>query len=250
MTAIDRLLGFTHELCRLPRNLSRSVRYSGSQRHCPVCSRSARLFRPAGIVKRLDANCPFCGAMERHRLTWHYLEKNSDLFNGQAKAVLHVAPEPCFSGLLKRRLGSSYLTADLTDPKAMVRMDITAITYASDHFDVILCNHVLEHIPDDRLAMRELCRVLKPGGWALLLVPIVAELTEEDPSITEPKERLKQYGHEEHVRNYGRDYADRLRSCGFTVEVILPSALASTDECIRMGFTPAAGEIYRCTKLR
>lgn len=242
------LKDLTYTLLRLPRTVSRLIRYSGSARLCPVCCQSARLFPSSGVQQRVDAKCPFCGALERHRLTWHYLKQKSDLFSGPHKIVLHVAAEPCFSRLLRRALGTRYLTADLTDPKAMVQMDITDIKYPDDHFDVILCSHVLEHIPDDQLAMRELCRVLKPSGWALLLVPILAEKTEEDPSIVDPLDRLNHYGHKEHVRNYGRDYPDRLRKCGFCVEEFRFSDLASPAECIRMGFTPAAGEIFRCTK--
>jgi SAM-dependent methyltransferase len=170
------------------------------------------------------------------------------LFNGQYKKVLHIAPEAVFEKLFKTKLGQGYLTADLFDPKAMVRMDITNIQYPDKSFDVIYCSHVLEHVPDDRLAMRELLRVLKDDGWAILLVPIVTDVTFEDPSITDPLEREKIFGQADHVRNYGNDYKQRLRESGFFVEVIYPQDFLTENEIVRMGITKAAGEIYLCTR--
>jgi SAM-dependent methyltransferase len=146
----------------------------------------------------------YCNSLERHRLVWLYFEKMTDLFDGAPKTMLHVAPEPMIQGLLKERLASGYLTADLFSPAAMVKMDITDIQYGDDTFDVIYCSHVLEHVPDDRRAMREFRRVLKPHGWAVLLVPIVISRTFEDPSITDPAERAKLFGQHDHVRIWPR----------------------------------------------
>ena len=127
-------------------------------------------------------------------------------------------------------------------------MDITDIQYPDESFDVIYCSHVLEHVPDDKKAMREFLRVLKPNGWAMLLVPIIGEHTTEDLSITDPAQRAMLYGQEDHVRNYGRDYEDRLQEAGFEVTVISPECFMSTEEIVRMGITKAAGDIYICKK--
>lgn len=230
------------------RNVIRALPYHGNARYCPVCGKSSSQFRPFGIVPREDAQCVHCSALERHRLVWLFFQNKSDLFDGKAKTMLHVAPESCFESMLKARLGNNYLTADLLNPLAMVKMDICDIQYPNNTFDVIYCSHVLEHVPDDKKAMREFYRVLKTNGWAILNVPIISEKTFEDSSIVDPKERLRVFGQEDHVRSYGPDYVDRLRDSGFAVEIIKVSDLAGDDESVRMGLTPASGEIYYCTK--
>ncbi len=222
--------------------------YHGSGRFCPVCGKSSRRFRPFGVIPRDDAQCAHCGALERHRLLWLYVSTRTNLFDGRPKKVLHVAPEPCFEPRFRQRLGSGYITADLFDPTTMVRMDIMDIEYADQSFDVIYCSHVLEHVRDDRKALREFYRVLRSDGWAILLVPITAKETFEDPSITTPEGRLKAFGQHDHVRRYGPDYAGRLRDAGFRVDVAKAGDLVGDDEVLRMGLTPASGEIYFCTK--
>jgi predicted SAM-dependent methyltransferase len=189
-----------------------------------------------------------CGALERHRLVWLYLKERTDLFDGKPRKMLHVAPEAVFKQLFARLLGEGYLTADLNDPAAMVKMDITEIGYPVNSFDVVYCSHVLEHVPDDRKAMREFHRVLKPGGWAMLLVPIVAGETQEDMSITDPAERARVYGQADHVRNYGADFIDRLEEAGFAVTMTDASDLCSDSQRREMGITEAAGEIFYCIK--
>lgn len=226
----------------------RTVPYHGKGRLCPVCGKSSRRFRQFGIVPREEAQCIHCGALERHRLLWLFLQKKTDLFDGKPKKMLHVAPESCLESRFKERIGSGYLTADLFSPRAMVKMDITDIQFANESFDVIYCSHVLEHVLDDKQAIRELFRVLKNNGWAILLVPIASERTFEDSSIVDPKERLKAFGQEDHVRRYGPDYVERLRDAGFTVEITEVGDLANSDETARMGLTLASGEIYYCTK--
>ncbi len=152
---------------------------------CPLCGKTARRFRPfgGGTVVRPNARCPRCDSLERHRLIWLYLRDETDLFTPAAepRRMLHVAPEP----VLRERLAGEplidYLSADLEPGVADVQMDITAIDFPDDSFDVIYCSHVLEHVPDDALAMRELCRVLRPSGWAILQVPILLARTDEDP---------------------------------------------------------------------
>ncbi len=189
----------------------------------------------------------YCHSVERHRFLWLYLQRRTDLFDGSPKKMLHVAPELCFEPRLRKLLGHGYLTADLVDPLAMVKMDVTSIEYPDRSFDVIYCSHVLEHVPDDRKAMREFRRVLADGGWAILLVPITSDWTFEDPAITEPSERRKAFGQEDHLRRYGLDYADRLREAGFTVDVTEVHDLVDRDEAVRMGLSPESGLIHHCT---
>lgn len=230
------------------KNTVESIVYGGTDRYCPVCDKYFSRFRSSGNVVRHDAQCLNCGALERHRLLWLYLSQKTNLFDGEPKTVLHVAPEPCLEAKLKKHLKGGYLTADLYNPSAMVKMDITEIEYPNESFDVIYCSHVLEHVPDDKKALRELFRVLKTSGWAILLVPITVDVTYEDPTIVTPEGRLEAFGQDDHVRRYGRDYADRLRDAGFTVEVVEVTDLATPEEAVRMGLTPASGEIYHCFK--
>lgn len=227
------------------KSLAKVVIYYGNARFCPICEKSSRQFRSAGAVLREDVRCAHCGSLERHRLLWLYLSARTDLFDGKPKKLLHVAPEPCFEPILRQHFGDSYITADLLNPTVSVKMDITSIQYPDQSFDVIYCSHVLEHVQDDKKAMREFYRTLKNSGWAILLVPITAAETFEDPSITEPEERLKAFGQEDHVRIYGPDYADRLRGAGFKVEVSNVGDFASEDEIRKMRLS---GEIYFCTK--
>ena len=188
-----------------------------------------------------------CGAVERHRLTWRYFEMMTDLFDGRPKRMLHIAPEPFFEKPLRKRLGAGYLTADLYNPRAMVKMDITDIQYPNQTFDVVYCSHVLEHVPDDRRAIREFHRVLKEQGWALLLVPITTDRTFEDPSVTDPAKRLELFGQQDHVRRYGPDFVGRLEEAGFDVNVVNPKDFLREEEIARIGVAEA-GEIFFCTK--
>jgi SAM-dependent methyltransferase len=207
-------------------------------------------FGKFGNPERKDAQCLFCGSMERHRLVWLYFEKMTDLFDGSSKSMLHVAPEPFFEATLKKQLGTGYISADIQNNRAMVKMDVTDIQFPNGNFDVIYCSHVLEHVLDDKRAMREFYRVLKVGGWAIILVPIFLGKLEtlEDPAVTDPAERTRLFGQEDHVRWYGQDYLERLREAGFTVNVVKPADFLAGDEIERMGITSSAGEIYYCAK--
>lgn len=203
---------------RLAHLLGNVKRWPSHTRYCPLCRRYERGFEPHGVVPRPDARCPHCGALERHRLIWLFMTSRTNLCDGRPKRMLHVAPEQAFEKPMSAVPGLDRLTADLA-PGAMVQMDLTDIHYPDATFDVIYCSHVLEHIPDDRRAMREMFRVLKPGGWAILQVPILRDVTFEDPSVTDPAERLRLFGQDDHVRVYGLDYADRLRAAGFRLKV-------------------------------
>ena len=150
------------------KNLAKQILYGGSSRYCVVCGKHARFFKTFGTPPRQDAICPFCGAFERHRLLMHFLRQKTDLFDGRPRQFLHIAPEAAFQPLFQQVAGSGYLTADLLNPNVMETMDISDIHHPNHSFDVIVCSHVLEHVSNDRLAMRELCRVLRPSGWAIL----------------------------------------------------------------------------------
>ena len=225
-----------------------SLSYYGNARFCPLCGKSSNRFVKFGLIPREDAACPRCGALERHRFLWLFLKEKTDFFNAEQKRMLHVAPEPCFETKFREVLGQGYLTADLYDPNAMVKMDITDIQYPEQSFDFIYCSHVLEHVFEDVKAMAEFHRVLKSDGWAILLVPIISEKTYEDASIVDPKERLKAFGQSDHVRKYGPDYVDRLREAGFTVDTIRVNDLVNDNQAVKMGLTPVSGDIFYCTK--
>lgn len=233
---------------RQARNALRAPFYRGTGRLCPVCGKSSRRFRTFGIVPRPDAQCVHCGALERHRLLWYFVQNKVHIFSDPSKRMLHVAPEACFESKIKELLGNNYLTADLSNPETRVQMDITNINYPDNAFDIIFCNHVLEHVIDDKRAISEMFRVLSDTGCALLLVPITADKTFEDPSITDPAERLRLFGQEDHVRKYGPDYADRLQEAGFKVQVITAKDMVNEEEATKFGFTKA-GDIFFCTKL-
>jgi SAM-dependent methyltransferase len=229
--------------------LVRSIRQLfAAPRHCPVCERSYRKFLPHGVVPRLDARCPGCGSLERHRLTWVHLRQKTNLFDGTPKRMLHVAPEAAFEARFRALVGDGYLTADLDASAADVQMDICDIRYPDESFDIVYCSHVLEHVPDDRLAMREFRRVLKRDGWAVLDVPITATHTIEDPSITDPEERTRRFGQPDHVRSYGPDYPDRLREVGFHVDVRNVSDVVAEADVGRFGLARLQPQVFHCTK--
>lgn len=187
----------------------------------PIDNKSFRMFLPYGYGKqRNNALSPSTLSLERHRLLWLYLKKETDFFTSKVKKkVLHFAPEQAFYKLFRNQKNIDYTTTDLFSPLADVKADICNLPFEDNQYDVILCNHVLEHIPDDTKAMQELYRVLKPGGMAIVQIPqdLKREVTFADDSITDQKERAAIFGQYDHVRIYGRDYFDKLRSIGFTV---------------------------------
>ncbi|MDR1554100.1 MAG: methyltransferase domain-containing protein [Prevotellaceae bacterium] len=193
--------------------------YYGRKVECPICGKRFRSFLPYGNKGRSNRLCSGCLSLERHRLIWLYLKDFSRFFNDNMK-VLHVAPEQPFISRFKKCKNLDYNTADLLSPIADMHFDIMKIPLADNSYDAVFCNHVLEHVEDDFAAMKELYRVLKPDGWAILQVPIDAQrqATYEDKSITDPKEREKAFGQYDHVRLYGRDYSQRLEAAGFEVE--------------------------------
>lgn len=225
----------------------RRLLFLGSARFCPLCESRVRRFYPAGLDRRPDARCPVCGSLERHRLFRIVAEKRTDLFDERARRVLHIAPEGAIERLVRRLPGVRYLSADLEDPRAMVRMDITDIGYPDGSFDVLLCSHVLEHVPDDRKALREFYRVLSPEGWGIIQIPVTDPVTFEDPSVIDPEERLRVFGQRDHVRRYGPDVRLRMEEAGFAVEEITTESAASPKEIERMGLM-TGDRIYLCRK--
>lgn len=188
----------------------------------PIDGKRFRTFLPYGYgTQRNNVLSPSTLSLERHRLLWLYLKNETDFFSA-SKKVLHFAPEQAFYKRFRNMSNLDYVTTDLESPLADVKADICDLPFKDDEFDIILCNHVLEHIPDDTKAMQELYRILKPGGFGIFQIPqdLSRETTFEDDSITDPKERAKIFGQYDHVRVYGRDYFDKLRSIGFQVEEV------------------------------
>ncbi len=205
---------------------------------------------PYGRVNpRPNALCPDSLSLERHRLIWLYLKAKTNFFNEKLH-FLHIAPEQCFMQAFEKQHGAGYITADLESPLAKVKMDVHAIPFEDNTFDAAMCNHVMEHVENDIKAMSEIYRVLKPGGWAILQVPFfgpLGDITFEDKSITDPKEREHVYGQDDHVRLYGRDYPDRIRSVGF--EVIEDRFIEEfSASAIKKYALPKNETIYMCFK--
>ena len=217
-----------------PGAVRRSI-FAGIQYHCPVCETD--LSRFLILHRSYHLWCPVCRSLQRHRLLWLFLVKTQIISQGRPRRLLHFAPEPCLTHRFAGIPHLDYVTADLSDPFAMLTMDITQITFPDNAFDVILCSHVLEHVSDDHGALRELYRVLRPAGQAVILVPITAAVTREDPSVTDPIEREKLFGQYDHVRRYGFDFGQRLKEAGFNTSTISAEEIAKPDEIVRMGLT-------------
>ena len=208
--------------------------YVGRGRKCPMCGVRRRRFLPYGYVNsREDALCPRCLSLERHRLIWLWLERHSNLFSSHPR-LLHIAPEVSLMRHFKRHYKGldSYITADLESPLADMHFDVQHIPLDSRSIDVVICNHLLEHVADDRCALRELYRIMRPGGWGIMLVPEDRSraTTFEDDTITDPEERTRLFGQYDHRRIYGRDYDLRLEEAGFSVERISVGSVLTDQE--------------------
>lgn len=209
--------------------------YKGDRYTDPIDGRSYREFLPYGYEKqRQNVLSPGTLSLERHRLMWLYLKNETGFFKDQLK-VLHMAPEQSFYKRFRKLQNLDYITCDLNSPIADVKADIQDLPFEDNSFDVIFCNHVLEHVADDKRALSELYRVMKPGGWGIFQVPIRYQLdkTFEDSTITDKKERIEKFGQYDHVRVYGMDYYDTLKSSGFEVEKVNLSNKLSDEEIKR-----------------
>lgn len=214
----------------------------------PIDGKSFRTFLPYGYGNQRDnVLSPSTLSLERHRLLWLYLKNETNFFTSPLK-VLHFAPEQAFYKRFRKLKNLDYTTTDLNSPLADVKADICNLPFEDNSYDVILCNHVLEHIPDDTKAMQELYRIMKPNGWGIFQIPqdLSREKTFEDNSITDKKERAKVFGQYDHVRVYGTDYFDKLRSIGFTVESV--DYTATLSEGTNAKYCLAKGELIPLVK--
>ena len=215
----------------------------------PINGKSYRKLLPYGRLKpRENALAPDSMSLERHRLIWLYLKEKTNFFTDDIK-FLHIAPEYCFISLFKKQKNLDYTTADLNSPWADVKMDVHAIPFEENSFDVIMCNHVLEHVEDDRKVISEFFRVMNKGGWGIFQVPIdyTRKETFFDPSITDPREREKYYWQDDHLRLYGLDYGNILSETGF--EVVEDAFVKELDpKLVDRYALPKDEVIYLCKK--
>lgn len=238
-----------------------ALRYRGSTFVCPICGGSFAAMKPfvgschlRGVLTdhgTVNADCPRCHSGIRQRFIAVFMRQRTDLFT-TAKRVLHFAPEIGLYHLL-RAAGHDYVTADL-DPSrfaAAVRVDITAIPYDASDFDYVICIHVLEHIADDRRAIAELYRVLKPGGQAIIAVPTYGDTTYEDPELDYAGRNLH-YGTGDHLRLNGLDFAAKLEAAGFDVDIVAIDDVPGNyvDRTVRSPHTESDRYLFHCTKLR
>ena len=224
--------------------------YRGNKFEDPIDGKRYRKLLPYGYKdqQRENALAPGSLSLERHRLLWLYIKNETDFFTSKKK-MLHIAPEQCFVDTFRNQKNLDYTTADIESPLADVLMDVQNIPFEDNTFDVVFCNHVLEHVTDDGKAMSELYRILKPSGLGIFQVPqdVNMKTTYEDATITSPEERTKHFGQYDHLRIYGMDFFDKLSDAGFTVTPYDYSSAFSTENIKR--FALAKGELLPvCTK--
>lgn len=250
---LARQLNRVRKCLRIAVNTAKEICTSGLQKGktCPICHKQFRIYWPYGVQMRDNAQCPFCRSMERHRTLWLYLEQNADLLGRDGMRVLHFAPEKAFLDRFSSMSSVDYWPVDLNPNMEGIRraVDITDIPFEDGSMDVIICNHVMEHIPDEKKAFSELHRVLAKDGIAIINVPMDAsrETTFENPEYNTPELREKYFGQHDHVRVYGRDYADRLRAASFEVEIAEPNKERSDAELKAYGVY-REDKVYICRK--
>jgi SAM-dependent methyltransferase len=207
--------------------------YRGNQYECPVCGKTSRKFLSYGshVSHRENVLCPHDLTLERHRLIWLFLQRKSNLFTAPALSFLHIAPEQCFLPYFKKQKNLKYLTGDLVSPIADLHFDLHQIPLEDNTFDVIFCNHVLEHVADSKQCMSELYRVMKPGGWGIFQAPqdVSRADTYEDASITSEADREKHFWQKDHVRLFGANYPEKLAEVGFSFEEHTAESLVGAE---------------------
>ncbi|MDR9401451.1 MAG: class I SAM-dependent methyltransferase [Psychroflexus sp.] len=211
--------------------------FSGKHYVDPIDDAHLSRFLPYGYEKiRKNALSPSTLSLERHRLLWLYLKNETNIFRVPTK-LLHIAPEQAYYKRLKQKANIDYTSLDLYSPIVDIKADITELPFDDDSFDVIICNHVLEHIEQDQLAMKEIYRVLKMGGFAILQIPLDEKLekTYEDASIQDPEMRKKHFGQYDHVRIYGWDFFERLNLVGFKTEPLAYADSFTKEDQIKYG---------------
>ena len=214
-----------------------SIFYNGDNVNCPICRKSFNKFFPYGREVRDNALCTNCLSLERHRLLYLFLIKKTSLFNDKCN-VLHIAPEGCLINVFRGSDNINYTTADLYSPLADIKMDIHKMPFENNSFDFILCNHVLEHVENDIIALKEIKRVMKKGGLGIVQVPFynpIPKKTFEDKSIKTDSAREIHFGQSDHVRKYGKDYKKRLESVGFNVKCFRPQELLNNSQIKKYG---------------
>lgn len=211
----NRRIDFRYFLYKL-----RAFFYYGKSYYCNCCQKKFRKFLPKGHNLRLNAECPYCGSLERHRLLLFYLQKETDIFLKHLK-VLHFSPERCIYNILKK-LDLEYIDGDINPAMAINIVDVTNIQYPDNYFDIIICSHVLGHVPDENTAISELLRVINNNGFVLLmtLIDTSKEVTFENNQIKTNVEKLLNYGEPDLYRLHGMDFAEKLQRQGFYVSVI------------------------------
>lgn len=199
----------------------------GHAKHCPVCRRAFGHYPSFGLERRRNARCPGCGSLERHRFLWLYLERALRL-PGRRLSILHIAPEACIRNRLAGVPHLRYTGIDLYRPDAPLEMDATRLAFPDRCFDLVICSHVLEHVTDDRKALAEMARVLRPGGRAMIVVPLdlCRPATHEDAGAASAEQRLAAFGHPYHVRLCGADYGERIGDAGFAARRVDSAALS------------------------
>ena len=235
--AVDRLLAV------------RALPFLGFRYRCPCCGWRLRTFTRGGasLRSRPSGYCPRCNSKARHRRDWLFLRRNTELFT-RPQRLLHISPKYALARRLARLPNLDYVAGDLeARPYIALRFDLTSLPLRDESFDSAICIHVLEHIEDDRAAMAELFRVLRPGGWALVTVPArLDQPTYEDAAVTAPQDRLREFGETDHVRFYGNDLVQRLEAAGFHVAL---DAATELDPATMEHYGLLADEnIFFCTK--
>ena len=228
----------------------RGVLFLGNRYRCSCCNWSLRGFvdRSGLIRTNPDGYCPRCNAKARHRRIWLYILGHQKLFDRKIR-LLEIAPWWALSRRFLKADNIDFVGVDLVraGPQVTTIGDAASLPLADRCFDTVICIHVLEHVDDDHKAISEMFRVLKPGGSAIVSVPLRLDgATLEDPSVTDPEERLRLYGEKGHVRFYGIDLENRLSDAGFEIDLDLASNVPA-DVCRRYGLRNDEN-IFHCQK--